>query len=198
MVDNFNLIAEIIRKKSLNSGDFFFLEILKRKKDNPLLSKHVVMIDNWHIRSADDLLEKKDSIVEQCNLNNARAYIRLNKRSEEKVALETLKLVAVNISNKNYNIKSCYHSACGQCSSDPEKTWIIDLDWNEIDFPVEKFIEDIAVLKRAVGMDDTTYVIPTKNGCHVITRPFHLDKFNKLGYNKISMHKDNPTILYQP
>lgn len=208
MVDNFNTIAEIIRKKSLNSGDFFFLEILKRKKDNPLLYKHVVTIQHLNIRDADHLMERKDVIIDQCNANNARAYFRLNKRNERRIALETMKSIATSIANDNYNIQSTYQSICGQFHSDPEKTWVIDLDFEDIErmFPgmhvysaIEKFIDDIGVLKREVGYTDECDIIKTKNGFHVITRPFNIDKFKKTyPYALPNYHKDNPTILYIP
>lgn len=39
--------------------------------------------------------------------------------------------------------------------------------------------------------------IPTMNGCHLITKPFNLQKF-KEKFPKIDVHKNNPTVLYVP
>ena len=39
--------------------------------------------------------------------------------------------------------------------------------------------------------------IPTKNGYHIITKPFNLKQF-KDKYSDIDVHKNNPTILYIP
>ena len=39
--------------------------------------------------------------------------------------------------------------------------------------------------------------IPTKNGYHIITKPFNLKQF-KDKYPDIDVHKNNPTILYIP
>ncbi|WP_265091158.1 hypothetical protein, partial [Acinetobacter baumannii] len=39
--------------------------------------------------------------------------------------------------------------------------------------------------------------IPTMNGCHLITKPFNLQKF-KEKFPEIDVHKNNPTILYIP
>lgn len=40
--------------------------------------------------------------------------------------------------------------------------------------------------------------IPTKNGYHLITRPFDVAKFQDKFLNYIDLHKNNPTILYVP
>ena len=37
--------------------------------------------------------------------------------------------------------------------------------------------------------------LPTKNGYHLITNPFRLDKFKEM-YPNIDIHKNNPTLLY--
>jgi hypothetical protein len=38
-------------------------------------------------------------------------------------------------------------------------------------------------------------IIPTKNGVHIITRPFNLQKFK--GFHPgMDVHKENPTLLY--
>jgi hypothetical protein len=42
--------------------------------------------------------------------------------------------------------------------------------------------------------------IPTKNGFHIITRPFNISKLNQLlimeKLPRMDSHKDNPSILY--
>ena len=45
--------------------------------------------------------------------------------------------------------------------------------------------------------DDTIYSIPTKNGLHLICRPFNSAKFCHK-YPEVDVHKDNPTILFVP
>ena len=39
--------------------------------------------------------------------------------------------------------------------------------------------------------------LPTKNGIHLITTPFNLQKFRS-DYKDIEVHKDNPINLYIP
>lgn len=38
-------------------------------------------------------------------------------------------------------------------------------------------------------------IIPTKNGYHIVTRPFRCDEFFN-HFPDVDIHKDNPTILY--
>lgn len=192
MIDNFELIAELIKDKT-TAGEFYFLQILKRRKDNPELGKDMILIDNFFIKSAEDLLNKRERIIELCETNNARAYFRLNKRSERKIALQTLKLIADNIASDNYNIKNCYLSCCGQYHSDENKTWLIDIDSNdeEYDRSIQEFINTKC---SPIGMKIISN-IPTKNGHHLITRPFNLMEFRK-EFEGVDIHKDNPTILY--
>lgn len=107
MIDNFELITEFIKTR-IGEGEFYFLQILRRRKDNPDNSdKHAHLIDSFFIRSAEDLTKNAEKIKQKCQLNNARAYIRLNKRSDKKVALETLRLVTECICSENYDVKVC-------------------------------------------------------------------------------------------
>lgn len=197
MIDNFDLIADIIRERPMTEDEFFFLQVIKRKKDNPDIGmSHSITIHNWYIANADELLEKKDAIIKQCIDNNARAYFRMNKRSYKKVALQTLALIAQNIASGNYSIKNCYESCAGQHHSDVSKTWLLDIDDGEMvlsDEMVEFIKELVAETKRVFVF----HKIPTKSGYHIICPPFNIKKFNDR-FGKLSYHRDNPTVLYIP
>ncbi len=189
MINNFNLIRPLL---SFKEGDFYYLQILKRRKDNPGMMGDSIVIDNYYISSMGmfDLIEEK--VIEKCTLNNARAYLRLNRRNFEKVGLQTLKKVTEYIINNDYRaIKNAYQSACGEFHSDENKKWIVDIDDEGTDMiELQSHIDSLSP-KGPKCLE----VIPTKNGCHLITNPFRLDEFRKI-YPKIDIHKDNPTILY--
>jgi hypothetical protein len=74
------------------------------------------------------------------------------------------------------------------------------VDWKDIpegvdhDDYLNTLMSKVQELVRETGRDDTLYTIPTKNGIHVICRPFNLAKF-RVDY-AIDVHKDNPSILY--
>lgn len=195
MTNNFQNIITLISRE-LNPGDFFFLQVIKRRKENPEMEKGDKLIDTFYIKDYLDLEKKKNRIIELCNQNNARAYIWLNKRNEKKIALQTLKLIAENIANEQYNIKNCYNSCCGQFHSDNEKKWIIDIDYIDYDkdYLFGEMYTEIQKLIYETGKDDSLYFNNTKNGFHIVCNPFNM---SKLTY-KLEIKKDHPTILYQP
>lgn len=205
MVDNFDQIDTFITQKEVTDDTFYFLQIIKRKKENPEQNKNARLVDVFYIKDGEDLQGKKDRIVELCKIHNARAYIHLNKRNKKKVALETLALISRNIANDNYNIENCYHSCCGQYSKDEDKTWVIDVDTKDQNYVRDliKIIEQI----RPFGKKKALTIIPTKNGYHIITRPFDIQEWRGYmrgwlegnGFKQTDLpdiHKDNPTILY--
>lgn len=200
MVDNFEKIIELIKGRA-SIDEFFFLQIFKRRKDNPGMEKDMILIDNFFIKNEEDLVKKQERIKEICIQNNARAYFRLNRRSYKKVALQTLRIIADSISTENYHIENCYLSSCGQYHSDPRKTWILDIDRKEGESEAifNSSIDDI--IKRIFDLEPVgekmVSILPTKNGVHIICLPFNLEKLES-AYNYISIHRDNPTILYIP
>ena len=53
MVNNFISIKSLLTFKE--EGDFYFIQILKRKKDNPEMKSDTRVIDNFFVYSGDDL-----------------------------------------------------------------------------------------------------------------------------------------------
>ena len=187
MIDNFDKISKLLRFSCKN--DFYFLQVIKRRKDNPNMKHDSIQIDRFYIHSSDDLFRYKDRIIEMCEFNNARACIHLNRRNSEKVALQTLKIITDFIINKNFeSVKFAYDSACGRFSSEGIKKWIIDVDDNSILDEVSTFLGKITQIVD---------IIPTKNGSHVVTHGFNPNLF-KDKFPNIEIKKDNPTVLYIP
>jgi hypothetical protein len=201
MINNFPAIRNL-----LNFSDpdkFYLLQILKRRKDNPSMHKDMSILDSYFIYSMEQYDELEEKIVKQCTDNNARAYFRLNRRSAKQVALKTLSKIALMIESEDYvNVKRAYLSSAGEHCKDDNKTWVIDLDRNEkneteFDVYVNDVISEIQGLIAESKNDDTIYPIPTKNGLHLICRPFNSAKFSQK-YPEVDTHKDNPTILFVP
>lgn len=183
-VNNLEIIKNILTFDS--PDDFYHLQIIKRKKENPELGSNSYIVKTYYISSIEHLEKHFDEIVSICNFHKARAGINLNKRSFEKVGFNTLKKITDQIMNKDFkSIRNAYNSVCGNCSNaGKEKKWIIDvdsLDMNVLNETYEKFPKENII---------TT--LPTRNGYHIITKPFNLQQFN-VGHD---IHKDNPTILY--
>lgn len=199
VMDNYNKIRGILNFDDTDS--FYYLQILKRRKDNPDLSKDMIPLVDLIIDSMEKFDFLESMVKSICNSENARAYLRINRRSKKRTANETLILLTGYVISGEYNAaKSAYVSACGRNHSDKDKKWIIDVDWEDIPAGIEHtvYVEDmIAKIKELLSeakREPSVIRIPTKNGVHLITRPFRLDKFHE--YYKETVHKDNPTLLY--
>ena len=182
-----------------NEGEFYFLQLIKRKAENPDMPKSQRLIKNYYIYSLEYLEEHMDGICELCDYNKARAYLRLNRRQDKVVALQALKMMAENISNESYKVKDCYDKACGKFHSEKPKRWLIDIDdgnfMNRIDVNVSSLLRDGLIGIQPTG-DKYLCRTQTPNGCHLITTPFNVEEFKKR--YPYDVHKDNPTILYAP
>lgn len=207
MINNFKIIEPLLNFD--NPGDCYFLQILKRQKDNPDLERNMEVIDNMLIYSLEDYYSKQNKIISICKTNNARAYLRLNRRNTEQLALATLSKIASLLLNKDYKaVKNAYWSAAGNVHSEPTKRWIVDIDrivpphkWDEYVNNIRYIISDLhdeCNGKSNQQKYKQLLEIPTKNGIHLITHPFNLQEFRKRCTDAIDIHKDNPSILFQP
>jgi hypothetical protein len=187
-------------------GTFYFLQILKRRKDNPDLGKDMIHIADYYIDSLAKYDDLKPMVIRQCEAENARAYFRLNRRDEKRVASEALKLMVEYVLSENYKpAKSVYASCAGKYPSEKNKTWIVDLDWDGIpqgftkEIYIDSVIFSIEAITKSHKPDAVQNItrIQTMNGMHLIVSPFRLEEFEK-HLPKIDVHKDNPTCLFQP
>jgi len=204
MIDCIELIKDLLVFET--NDDFYFLQILQRKKENPNLGSNSKVIKNYYISSTEHLIEKYDEIKSLCNMFNARASLRLNKRSFEKVAFKSLENFANIMQTKEYkHIINCYDKACGLLNNEKQKKWIVDIDRNEL-----VWLEHIINSVQESEPNDNKIIIqlPTKSGIHLITKPFNVIQFKENLKNKLSkysmdeiiidIHKDNPINLYIP
>jgi len=188
-MDNFKQIRSLLHFKDV--GDFYFIQLLARKKDNPTLASHEKLIKSYSVYSLDEYDKLEEHIKELCDTHNARAYIRLNKRNSAHVALKMISHLADSIHSKQTNsLHKIYNSIVGQYHSDENKTWLIDVDGDKT-----LCMEVVDYIGRT--FKDITYVsiIPTINGFHVISKPFDPREFRKK-FTEIDIHKDNPTLLF--
>ena len=199
MVNNFEQIKNLLTFES--EDDFYLLQILRRKKENPDMGNKPNVVKTYYIDSIEYLDKLKPEIIGLCEERNARAYITVNRRSFKNVALKTLVEIASCIESGNYkSVRKAYESIAGKHSSEKDKKWIIDIDWgdylgNKTEFArISTFAEE---LQEEANREPFSELILTKNGIHIITRPFNLDKFKKK-YPGVEIHKDRYTILYIP
>ena len=199
MIDNSLLVSEFLDFSE--EGTFYFLQILKRRKDNPDLDKDCVHVADFYITSLKQFEKVSQLCKGICEKENARAYLRLNRRDNKKLAFQVLKRIADNIASGNFEaVKGAYAACTGEFCHDSTRKWIVDIDWKdwenraEVGVLLVPFIEG---LQEEAGNDPISKILPTRNGIHIITHPFNVEKF-KEKYPFVEVHKDNPTILFCP
>lgn len=194
MIDVLDQIKPLLKFES--SDDFYYLQILQRKKENPDIGSNSRVIKNYYIGSIERLEQQWEEIKQLCEVFNARASLRLNKRSYRKVAFKAMQNIANSMANEEYSfIKKSYDRACGNGHNDGDKTWIIDLDG----VMSNGYMISLMECMDAAQPQGSKLVVrlPTKNGTHLVVRPFDLREF-KMKYPNIDIHKDNPINLYIP
>jgi hypothetical protein len=215
MINNTDLIRPML---SFDKDDFYFVQVLKRRKDNPDMEKDMSVIDNFYISSFESYDRIVPQIIKLCDHENARGYFRLNKRNYKALAPHMVKrTLEIAFGNDCHALKNVFDSVAGEHHSDPDKKWIVDIDWVDFDISrtlvIPKENGDLGVmtgdsrmaellsliqgLQLEAKRDPLMRILETKNGLHVITRPFNLQIF-KTKFPKVDVHRDNPTILYTP
>jgi len=204
MIDCLEQIKDLLVFES--GDDFYYLQILQRKKENPQLGSNSRVIKNYYITSLQYLIDRYDEIKTLCNTFNARASLRLNKRSFEKVGFKALENIANTMQNREYrHLVNSYDRACGLLNNEKNKKWIVDIDRDDVIW-LEQIINSVQECEP--DGDKIILRLPTKNGIHLITKPFNVEQFRdnfsselkqyKMGERIIDIHKDNPINLYIP
>lgn len=197
--DNFARIAQFLDFTEPNT--FYFIQILKRRKENPEMKKDVRVINVYYLYEEGDLDKIKHKIVEDCEKNNARAYINLNRLNSFRIALHTQGIISDYVLKGDYkSVRNAYASACGTFHAEKRKRWLIDIDPEHLPFR-EQLIDLVLVLVSEI---ENMYLgeVKTKNGCHLITNPFNVEKFNKMAKEFMgevpvpTIQKNSPTLLY--
>jgi hypothetical protein len=192
MVDNFNQIKNLLEFET--ADDFYFCQIIKRKKENPDVGSNSHVVKTYFIKSVEDLDKDKAEMICLADFHNARVCINLNKRSFERTTYHTLKKITDQIMNKDFkSVRKAYASVCGMYSAEEDRKWIVDIDVkgryaNEVLRTIDECQPEGNKLIA---------IIDTKSGVHLITKPFNLQQFRER-HSEIEVHKNNPTLMYMP
>jgi hypothetical protein len=117
------------------------------------------------------LIERYAEIKLLCKTFNARAMIRLNKRSFEKVGFKAMTNIANTMMNRDYkSLKASYDRACGLGHNDPIKKWILDIDGSYDEEYLNRLADFIGECEPKRDRDIIA-AIPSKNGMHLICLP---------------------------
>lgn len=203
IVDNFAYLRDKLDFSDKNK--FYMVQLQQRKKDDESFPANNRTVKTYFIDSLEDYDRLEPEMKKLSDETGARVYIRLNRRSYEGVALQVLRELAQILQDKNFqHLKNIVASAAGKVNSEPWKNWIIDIDYKDWDYQkygdinkgalkdLELFISS---LEPFTVESKVKFIVPTFNGCHLITSPFNCQKFKQI-YPNIDIHKDNPTLLY--
>lgn len=206
MVDNFEKIRSLLRFD--NPGDdFYYIQVIKRRKENPSMSKNSRDIRSYYISS----LEHYDSLIselkELAELFNARVYINVNPRSFKNIANYVAREVSNYLLNENYrSIPNVYNSCCGRYGKvgNKRKYYIVDIDFNCSDGFIREVMNDLNNKYLPKDTNKVKLINKTVNGYHILVSQFDVNSFMRdyshmnIGSDKkkIDVLKNQNTLLY--
>ena len=211
MINNMELILPHFY---FNEGNNMFMhcQIVQRAKDHKGERVREGAIKTYFIRSREHLERLMPEIILLCEHYGARAYINLAPKDFDQLQKLMLKKLCDDVCQNNIrNPRKCLNSAAGELKSRCSK-WIIDIDDVSIKDSIEEKLSELygELCKKADYADSveellkkgkSTYIyseIPTKQGVHLIVRPFNLQKFSE-AFPDIDVHKNSMgTLLYYP
>ena len=197
MIDNFDIISGWFNNL-IDSRDFFFVQVIQRRKDCKIDTNYNVIKD-YYFFNEETFLSKKEEIITLCKAFNARAYFWVNPRNCKEVQYELIRETLRAIEVGAYKLFSNLSKAIGhKRSSNFKSIWILDFDTKDTEL-ITKYL-DIAMGCKHAGSSLVFDLIPTVNGYHALTKGFDLKQFTQqlaiAKLDSIDIHKDNPTVLY--
>lgn len=209
MINNIDLI---LHHFYFNEGNNMFMhcQIVQRAKDHKGERVKEGAIKTYFIRSRQHLERVMPEIILLCEHYGARAYINLAGKDFDQLQKLMLQKLAVDVCQNNVrNPRRVLNSAAGELKS-RRPLWIIDIDNMPLKVPVLNWLDGEFENERidllGAPMYDkpfrrSTYLyeeVPTVQGCHLIVKPFNLEKFRK-EFSDIDVHKNSMgTLLYYP
>ena len=189
MVDNIESIRKILEFDKF--GEFYFISIMQRNKDGiKVASSHdsCRRIRTFYVFSLEEFDKIVPFIKEICDKISARCYIELNRKDIFKCQIECIKRLAECIEHHTTKSRTIMDSIVAEAPS-RDKLWMIDADGYKPD-NVTNIIEYIK------NHNGTHYaVIPTVNGCHIITSRFDPRFFNE-SFKDCEIKRNAFTLLY--
>lgn len=199
MINNIEQIKTLLNYSE--SGDFYMLYVLKRKKDQPVGERDnhqsVRTIKTYCIESIDHLERRYEEIIQLCEMFKARAYIHVQKQNHRDVSLSMMVALAQRIQDGNLKQQSLFDSVVGQVKTQ-EKRWIVDIDTKD-EVELHRVVHIVGSIRPEGPKIEA--MIPTKNGYHLITGRFDVFQFQRKmsQFGEVpDIQKKNPTLLYYP
>lgn len=204
-IDNFDLVKRIMNYQS--DDDVYFVQIIKRKKDNPnMYFAHNACdyLTYYLFKSIEEFESKKDEIKTICKKTNSRAYIYLNKRSADAVnnyATNVLRDRFLRHRNEKHLLGHEVEFAAGQSKDWPDREiCFLDIDSND-----ENIYKEVVSQLNINNIKPLATYRSTNNGWHIIlpnkedAKKLDFRKINKGIYGRmatVGLEIDKPSLLY--
>ena len=202
LINNLELIAPLV--SSYNPELFYHMQIVCRAKDHKDEKVKEGAIKTYFIRDEKHLRKIMPEVILLCEHYGARAYINISPKSFEKLQkLMLVKLASLVCEGNIQNPRKTLNSTAGALTS-KNSVWIVDIDNVEIQEPVLEWFDKYFKLDVTLPFYNTreevylSGIIPTKQGYHLLVRPFNLKEFSDK-FTNIDVHKNSMgTLLYYP
>ena len=169
MIDNFDILSGWFNNL-IDSRDFFFVQVIQRRKDCKIDTNYNVIKD-YYFFNEETFLSKKEEIITLCKAFNARAYFWVNPRNCKEVQYELIRDALEAVELETNKLYTCISKAIGhKRSSHYKAVWILDFDTKDTEL-ITKYL-DIAMGCKHSGSGLVFDLIPTVNGYHALTKRF--------------------------
>ena len=189
MVDNIESIRKILKFDKF--GEFYYISIMQRNKDGvKVASSHdnCRRIRTFYVFNLEEFDKIIPFIKEICDRINARCYIELNRKNIFQCQLECIKRLVECIEHGTTKSRTIMDSVVASAPS-RDKLWMIDADG----YKPNNITDIVEYVKKNKGTPYT--VIPTVNGCHIITSRFDPRFFNE-SFKDCEIKRNAFTLLY--
>lgn len=201
MINNLELIVPLLPK---DSRSFCHLQIIDRAKDHKDKKVKESTIRTYFIKSEEHLRRIMPEIILLCEHYGARAYINVSHKDFGRLQkLLLVKLASLVCEGNIQNPMKTLNSIAGQLTT-KNAIWIVDIDDTSIRDNVLKWLDNYFKLDPTLPFCNTREelylkgIIPTKQGCHLLTSVFNLEEFQG-SFPNIDVHKNSGgTLLYYP
>ncbi len=192
-VDNILQFRSYIRSRLTDTGDFFQILFMIRKKDGHPKTE---VIGFKYLYSMKDLDDNIEYIREKCITRNARCYIKVNKRNDEIVSENLVRYIVDKHLKKEYHLlQSAYSHAVGVSPVIKNRLYIVDIDdISQYELVIKELVR-IRIMGRMSQQEDDFIAVKTKNGMHLLVPPFDISEFNKT-FKDINVLKDGESLVF--
>ena len=206
-INNFAAIRSHLRFDK--PGDFYVAHIMIRGKDIPDEQKKIfredhqsgLLVKTYYADSLAYFDKKKPAMIDLAEKNHARVYIIPTRKNRIVTNRIIAKKVIEYIDDPNVRYDHLIRTAVCGCHISDYKWWVIDIDndetiyhdgnpvsWPEITLAIKPLVDETKTRSSS-----EIYMVPTKNGFHLLTPPFNRSKVPWLGDR---LKTDGMTLLY--